>query len=90
MAIKAVTRYESDDGKLHDDIGEARKHDSMQRSLQKIRQALGTSSPGGSFGTLAIDLLNSPKNAELLRDALNATLNSHRVYGKLKKPAVSA
>jgi hypothetical protein len=92
MAIKAVTRYQSEDGKLHDDIVEARSYDSVQRALTGVKAAILTASPNHMLGNLPLDLVNNPKHAELLRDALNAVLNSHRHYGKLRKnkPAQTA
>lgn len=85
MAIKAVTKYQSDDGTIHDDIVDARKHDSMQRALAGIRKAIALASPQSTVGTLSIDLLNYPEKAKGLRDALNKVLESHRLYGKLRK-----
>lgn len=85
MAIKAVTMYQSEDGKVHTDIVEARKYDSQQRVMSGIKLALATATPSQQWGLLHMDLCNNPSAAKLLRDQLNKVLDYHRNYGKLKK-----
>jgi len=85
MAVRAVTKYQSEDGKLHDTIGEARSHDSFQRSRDAIVAAIKKADPGHSIGLLHISLSNNPAALAELRDALNKSLDYHRNYGKLKK-----
>ncbi len=84
MGVKAVSKYQSSDGQLHDTIEEARKHDAMFTAFQGVKKALHGINPLG-FGNLHLDLVNKPQNAIELRDALNKALDVQRRYGKLKK-----
>jgi hypothetical protein len=85
--VKAVTKYETSDGKTHDDINAARKHEAMFTAISKVKTALTKASQNCSLGTLHIDLVNNPTAAAELRDALNIVLDTHRRHGKLKKKA---
>lgn len=80
MVVKAVTKYQSSDGQLHDDIATARKHDATKRNMDAIKAITQNMNPG----LLHIDLANKPHVAKQLRDALNKVLETHRNYGKLK------
>lgn len=80
MAVKAVTKYQSSDGQLHDDVQTARKHDATKRNMDTIKGITQNINPG----LLHIDLANKPHVAKQLRDALNKVLETHRHYGKLK------
>lgn len=86
MAVKSIQKWQAADGKEFEDRSEAIAHDSLHRALSKVKGIL--TSPNISQGNpcnLALDLVNKPEVAKALRDALNKTLEHHRLYGKLRK-----
>ena len=85
MGIKAVTRWETDDGQVHATQQAALKHDAQRKSMEEVRTALQTICSSSAPSMIAIEVVNNPKNAEMLRDACNRVLAYHRNYGKLKK-----
>lgn len=80
MTVRAVTKYQSSDGQLHDDVQTARKHDATKRNMDAIKSIVQAMNPG----LMHIDLANKPHLAKQMRDALNKVLETHRHYGKLK------
>lgn len=83
MAVKAIRMYQSEDGKVHNTIDDALKHNACQKAMSSVKSALHD--VGITNGILHMDLVNNVKAAVKLRDALNKTLDYHRRYGKLKK-----
>ena len=84
MSIKSVRKYQSDDGKLHDSMQEAYKHNAQFKILDSMRNLLADSA--ATTQTLPITLLNNPKIAAEVRDQMNKILDYHRRYtGKVKK-----
>ena len=81
MGVKAVTKYESEDGKLHATVEVARAHNSLFKNMNSMRKFFSINNPT----TVHTDLVNDPVKATELRDNLNKVLAHHRLYGKLKK-----
>ena len=85
MVVKAVTRYESEDGKLFDDYNEAKSYNAQLKAMNGFKNAIMNADPSHSMGLLHINVVNSPAKVKSIRDACNKILDYHRNYGKLKK-----
>ena len=83
--VKAVTKYESTDGSLHDSMQDARKHDMMYKQMSAIKKVFLNPRMGNSAGSMTIELMNNVNLVTEMRDACNGVLNYHRTYGKLRK-----
>lgn len=94
MAVRATKSYTTSDGKIFQDYKKAQAHEkdyhtqqrkvkSQQLRLNKLKSVLlDPNLCQSSNNSLAIDLLNKPKYAEQLRDALNSVLEMHRNFSK--------
>lgn len=85
MSIKSVQRYQTSDGKLHDDKTSALKHEACSKVLTGVKTLIEKASISG-FGCTHIDLVNKPELARAMRDQMNKVLEYHRNHtGKLAK-----
>lgn len=82
MAIKSVRKYESTDGKLHDSIHAAKKHDAQSILLTQLRQFFQNQT---TYSNVHLDVANNPTIATALKILAEGALDWHRKYGKLKK-----
>lgn len=89
MTIKAVTRYQSEDGKLFDNIKAAQAYNAQQKAMHVFMNAIHSAAPGHQLGLLHINIVNSPVHTKALRDACNKILDYHRNYGKLQKKLIN-
>ena len=84
--IKAVTVYEALDGQHYPTMAEAQSKSSQFIARQKLIDILNKAASGGfTVNTLVADIVSKPDVALKLREGINAALDYHRRYGKLKK-----
>lgn len=75
MAIKAVSKYETSDGKLFDSQVEARNYENTIQSRDEVARLLaeaGINSYGQ--GNAPLNIVTNIKRATALRDALNRAI----------------
>lgn len=82
--IKAVTRFEAEDGSIHHTREEAIRHNSTHKCMKNTKTIINQHCPAVNT-PIHIDLVNNLAFITALRDQLNKTLEHHRNYGKLKK-----
>jgi len=81
--IKAIRVYQTSDGKTHETMQQATKHEALQKLFTNVKGIIEKSSKGG-YGTTHIDLINNPSLAREMRDMMNKVLDYHRIHtGKI-------
>lgn len=83
--VKAVTMYQSTDGKMHSSMDEARSHDALYKCMSTVKAILQSPRMGDHANMMSLEIVNNPKAALDLREACNKVLDFHRKYGKLRK-----
>jgi hypothetical protein len=87
--VKAVTVYQATDGQNYENIEQARQVSAMHNAKVKLYTIFDkiSTAQGVSVNTLTAAFLTNPEMAVKMRDALNASLDYHRRYGKLSPKA---
>jgi hypothetical protein len=90
-SIKAVTKFETSDGKLHDSQAEARTYEGTIQSRNEVAQILAEAGINSyNQGTAPLSLVTNLKRATALRDALNRAIRRTNEANARKSAAKAA